>query len=155
MAEGTQRSLVLFDGLCNLCNGAVNFIIDRDPGARLAFAPLQSPTGLSTLHQLGFPTDVLSSVVLVENGKSYTRSTAALRIARHLGGLWPLIFVLVLIPRPLRDLIYDWIARNRYRWFGRRDSCRMPSPEIAGRFMDGDFAAKGEMKTASSKPRST
>jgi len=142
MSDAPNRPLILFDGVCNLCNSAVNFIIDRDPGAQLTFAPLHSPTGNMMLTRFGLADDALGSIVLVENGNCYRRSTAALRIARYLKGLWSILFVFILIPRPLRDLIYDWIARNRYRWFGQRDSCRLPGPEIAGRFVDEDLAAK-------------
>lgn len=140
MPEMPERPLVLFDGLCNLCTGSVNFIIDRDPGARFTFAPLQSPTGQANLTRFGLENNPSGSVVLIENEKCFTRSTAALRIARELKFPWPLMSVFFLIPRLLRDVFYDFIAGNRYRWFGRRDSCRMPGPEIAGRFVDGDFA---------------
>lgn len=142
MSDAPNRPLILFDGVCNLCNSAVNFIIDRDPRAELTFAPLQSPAGKMMLARFGLADDALDSIVLVENSKCFTRSAAALRIARHLKGLWPILYVFILIPRPLRDLIYDWIARNRYRWFGRRDACRLPGPEIADRFVDGDVVVK-------------
>ncbi len=142
MSHAPSRPLILFDGVCNLCNGAVNFIIDRDPSAKLAFAPLQSPTGKMMLTRFGLADDALGSIVLIENDKCYRRSTAALRIARYLRGLWPILYAFTMIPRPLRDLIYDWIARNRYRWFGRRDACRLPAPGIADRFVDGDILAK-------------
>lgn len=137
MAVSTNeaRATVLFDGVCNLCNASVLFVIDRDPGGRFRFAPLQSDEGRAVLREHGFAGGDLSSVVLVERGRVYTRSAAALRIARRLTGAWPLLYALVAVPRPLRDAVYDWVARNRYRWFGREAACRMPTPELRRRFL--------------------
>ena len=128
-------TIVLFDGVCNLCNGAVDFIIDRDPQARFRFAALQSEAARPLLERCGLPAEFLGNIVLVEDGACYLRSTAALRIARRLATPWPLLYALVLVPRPLRDALYDWLARNRYRWFGKRESCRMPPPELEARFL--------------------
>ena len=116
-------AVVLFDGVCNLCHASVLFVIDRDPRAHFAFAALQGEEA------------ELGSVLLVEGGRVYARSTAALRIARRLRGAWPLLSVLVVVPRPIRDAVYDWIARNRYRWFGRQEACRIPTPELRSRFV--------------------
>jgi predicted DCC family thiol-disulfide oxidoreductase YuxK len=124
-----DRPVVLFDGVCNLCNGVVRFIIARDPSARFRFAPLQWPVA-------GAAPGTADSIVLVEAGKRYTRSTAALRIARGLRFPWPLLYALVLTPRPLRDAVYDWVARHRYGWFGKRAACMVPTPEIRGRFLE-------------------
>jgi predicted DCC family thiol-disulfide oxidoreductase YuxK len=135
LQSGERRSVVLFDGVCNLCNRSVLFVIDRDPHGHFAFAPLQSDEGQRLLAAYAPGETDLSSVVLVEGGRAYTRSTAALRIARRLTGLWPLLRVFFLVPRPLRDGVYDWIARNRYRWFGREDACRVPTPELRARFL--------------------
>jgi predicted DCC family thiol-disulfide oxidoreductase YuxK len=128
--------VVLFDGVCNLCSWSVNFIIDRDPGARFRFAPLQSAEGRRLLARFGLPAEPITSMVLVEQDRCFTRSTAALRIARNLGGAWPLAYVFMLVPRPVRDVIYDWVARHRYRWFGRSDACRVPTPELRSRFLE-------------------
>jgi predicted DCC family thiol-disulfide oxidoreductase YuxK len=134
--EQTAGSIVLFDGVCNLCNGAVQFIIRRDRRRQFRFASLQSETGQERLRQMNLPTAAFSTFVLSEGGKVYTRSTAALRIARRLPGAWPLLYAFVLIPRPVRDWVYDLVARCRYRLFGRQDSCMMPTPELKGRFLD-------------------
>ena len=132
----TTRSIVLFDGVCNLCNGAVQFIINRDPEGRFSFASLQSAAGQARLREFGLSTDAFDSFVLVEGGKAYTRSTAALRIARQLPGPWRFLYALIIVPRPLRDWAYDLVARNRYRLFGRRDSCMIPTPELKAKFLE-------------------
>jgi predicted DCC family thiol-disulfide oxidoreductase YuxK len=129
------HAVVLFDGVCNLCNASVNFIIDRDPGGYFRFASLQSDVAARLLRKAGRPDPGLESIVLVEGGKVYYRSDAILRIARNLKGAWPLMRIFSVIPRTLRDRIYDWIAKNRYRWFGKRDSCRIPTPELRARFL--------------------
>lgn len=130
-----KTALVLFDGVCNLCQGSVQFILLRDPKGRFRFASLQSEEGRRRLTEHGLPPESLSSLVLIENGKAYRRSTAALRIARHLSGAWPLAAVFLIVPRPLRDLAYDFVARNRYRWFGKTESCMLPRPEWRERFL--------------------
>ena len=131
-------AVVLFDGVCNLCNGAVNFIIDRDPDGYFRFAPLQSDVAATYLDDADGPDADLSTIVLVEGGQTYVRSTAALRIARRLTGAWPLLFLAIVVPRPLRDAVYNWVAHNRYDWFGRRDECRVPTPALRDRFLDYD-----------------
>jgi predicted DCC family thiol-disulfide oxidoreductase YuxK len=130
--------VVLFDGVCNLCNGAVNFAIDRDPASRLRFASLQSPSGRELLGRLGYPVTEAdpASIVLVDGGRVYERSAAVLRIARYLSGAWSLLVVFAVVPAPLRDLVYRWVAAHRYAWFGRSDVCRVPTPELRARFMD-------------------
>lgn len=128
-------AVVLFDGLCNLCNGAVDFIIDRDPQAQFRFAALQSDAARPLLARRGLSAERLGHIVLVEDGRCYLGSTAALRIARRLTSPWPLLYALLLVPRPLRDAVYDWVARNRYRWFGKRDRCRTPTPGLQARFL--------------------
>lgn len=128
--------VVLFDGVCNLCNGAVNFIIDRDPSARFRFAALQSSQAAELLAPLGrVPEAEPNSFILVEDGRLYERSTAALRVARRMGGAWRLFYAFILIPRPIRDAAYRFIAKNRYRWFGKAEACRMPTPELRARFL--------------------
>ena len=132
---GPERPVILFDGVCNLCNRFVLFVIDRDRQAHFSFASLQSEPGRRLLQAYGIPDDV-STLVLVEDGRVSTRSTAALRIASWLGPAWSMCRVLMLIPRPARDLVYDWVARYRYAWFGRLDSCRLPTNELRTRFLD-------------------
>ncbi len=130
------HALVLFDGVCNLCNGSVQFIIDRDPNAYFRFAALQSDAAAPALAHCGRGDSTLDSIVLVEGGVCYSRSDAALRIARRLSGLWPVVYVGILFPRLVRDLVYELIARHRYRWFGRTETCRIPTPELRARFLD-------------------
>jgi len=127
---------VLFDGECNLCNGAVDFLLCRDPRGRLRFAALQSPAAARLLAGARAPTPLPDSLVLVADGAVHVRSGAALRIVARLRWPWPLLFVFWLVPRPLRDLAYDFVARRRTRWFGRRSSCRVPTPEERGRFLE-------------------
>lgn len=128
--------MILFDGVCNLCNGFVMFVIARDPGARFKFGPLQSPAAERLLGDVASRDRWPDSVVLVENGRVWTRSAAALRIARGLTFPWPLAYAFVAVPRPIRDWIYDLVARRRYHWFGKRDVCMMPTPALAARFID-------------------
>jgi len=129
--------IVLFDGVCNLCNGAVRFIVDRDPQAHVCFASLQSDTARQLLAEFGvsLPDADPGTLYLIENGRLYDRSTAALRIARHLHGLWPLVSVFQAVPAFVRDPVYEFVAARRYRWFGREDACRVPTPEEASRFL--------------------
>jgi len=129
-------SILLFDGVCHLCHGAVQFILRRDPHGRIHFASLQSGKGQELLA--GFPyADSLQSVVLIENGVLYTKSDAVLRAGRKLRGAWPALSRAgMLLPRRLRDAVYDWIARNRYRWLGRAEQCMLPAPEIKSRFLE-------------------
>lgn len=136
MTKDPDRPLVLFDGVCNFCDASVRFIIKRDPRRIFRFAALQSRPGQQELKHCGLPESDLSTIVLIEGPKIYTRSTAALRIARRLNGLWPLLYVLLLIPRPIRDALYGLIAKNRYRWFGKKEACSVPTPDIMERFLD-------------------
>ena len=132
MPMNGDKPAVLFDGVCNLCNGAVRFILARDPADRFRLASLQSEAARRLLGHEG-PGE---TIVLLEAGKTYTKSTAALRIARGLRFPWPLLYAFAAVPRPLRDLVYDWVARHRYRWFGKRDACPWPTPEVRGRFLE-------------------
>jgi len=128
-------SVVLFDGVCNLCNAAVRFVIERDPSARFRFAPLDSAAARALLQTAPAPAALPDSIVLVDDEGVFTRSDAALRIARRLTFPWPLAYVFILVPRVLRDALYEWIARHRYSWFGRRDTCMVPTPELRERFL--------------------
>ncbi|XWX04493.1 thiol-disulfide oxidoreductase DCC family protein [Aggregatilineales bacterium SYSU G02658] len=133
------QAVVLFDGVCNLCTGAVQFIIKRDPKGRFRFAALQSDYAQALLrkHNLNIPLDGRDdTVALVEDGRVYTHSDAGLRIARHLSGPVRLAAPLIIVPRFIRDTVYRLIARHRYRIFGRQDTCWMPTPELRARFLD-------------------
>lgn len=130
-------AVVLFDGVCSFCNKAVRFIIRRDRNAYFRFASLQSDAGIALLADHG-QAPRLDSIVLVENGRVFTESTAALRIARRLDGWWKAAVVLLAIPKPVRDFVYRSFARRRYRWFGRQESCMLPTPEQKARFLDID-----------------
>ena len=126
---------VLFDGVCNLCHGTVNWIIRHDKPARFRFAPLQSRAGAAIGRQYGLDPDALDTLVLVEGGKAYTKSTAALHIVRSVDSPWRVLYGLTIVPRPVRDLLYDWFARGRYRRFGKRDECMVPPPDVRERFL--------------------
>lgn len=126
---------MLFDGVCNFCNSAVNFIIKRDKKKRYVFGPLQSEPGRRLLAAHNLPADKLSTFILIEDGKAYSKSAAALRIARNLSGLWPLLYPLIILPAFIRDIVYNIIAKNRYRWFGKMDQCMMPTAELRARFL--------------------
>ena len=128
--------LILFDGVCNLCSFWVRFVIRRDPKKEFRFAPLQSAAGQETLRRLALGGGEPHTMVFVEEGKAYLKSSAALRIVRRIGGLWPLVFVFIVIPAPARDFFYDWVARNRYRWFGRKETCVAPTPDLKDRFLE-------------------
>ena len=128
-------SVIVFDGVCNLCNGFVQFVIARDPAARFRFAPLQSEAGRRVLESAGAVEPLPDAVALVESGRAFVRSTAALRIVRRLRAPWPLAYAFIVVPRPLRDWLYDVVARHRYRWFGTRDDCMVPTPELRARFL--------------------
>lgn len=133
--EAPANPLVLFDGVCNLCNRSVQTILRHDRQARFRFASLQSPLGEKLREDLGIDREKVDSVILVEGGRWYKESDAALRIARGLGGFWRMFGILRLVPRPLRDAAYRLIARNRYRWFGKTETCWVPTPELRGRFL--------------------
>lgn len=130
-----MERIILFDGVCNFCDGAVQFIIKRDPKAHFSFASLQSKPGQNLLIKWGLPTDTFNSMVYVKGTRVYTKSTAALKIVRELKGYWPLLYALILIPKPVRDIAYDLIAKNRYKWFGKKDACMVPTPDVRKRFL--------------------
>lgn len=139
MANETNHPLILFDGDCNLCHGLVRFVIKRDRKAKYRFASLQSEVGQAALKTAMGSDGMVTlpdSIVLVQHGKVRMKSTAALAIARGIRWPWPLLAVFWLVPYPLRDFIYDWVARNRLRWFGKREECWIPTPELLGRFLD-------------------
>jgi predicted DCC family thiol-disulfide oxidoreductase YuxK len=132
-----EHPIVLFDGVCNFCNGAVIFIADRDRDARFRFASLQSPIAAELLEARGveLPPGDPDTLMLIEGGKVYDRSDAALRIARHLRVPVSFAAAFMVVPRSVRDAAYRFIAKNRYRWFGRSEQCRIPTPELRARFL--------------------
>ena len=130
-----HHPVVLFDGVCNLCNAAVAFIIDRDSQGVFRFAPLQSDIGQILRARCDLDSATIDSIVVVEQGQCLMRSSAALAIAKRLDGLWPLLYGFILIPLPVRDTVYDFVATHRYRWFGKKDTCRLPLPDERARFL--------------------
>lgn len=130
--------VLLFDGYCILCNAAVDFVLKQDKNHRIRVGAMQSPEGQRVLLHYGLLPTYQESVVLVENKKIYLGSTAALRLARILGGGWALFYLLIFIPKKWRDRIYQWIGTNRYSWFGKNESCRIPSNAEANRFLHLD-----------------
>ncbi|MEY4935135.1 MAG: hypothetical protein RIS64_1494 [Bacteroidota bacterium] len=130
-----SSSIILFDGVCNLCDGVVQFVLKKDKKARFRFAALQSERGTALLKQFGLSTTNYNSFVLIESGRVYQKSTAALQVLKGLGGVWMLLYAFMIVPRPIRDAIYDRVARNRYRFFGKKDECMLPTAEIRARFL--------------------
>lgn len=128
-------NVVYFDGVCNLCNSAVNFLIDQDKEGRLKFASLQSEAGKAVLHRSGLPEQDYDSFILVKNGQLLLKSDAVLEVVRLLGGAWSLLYSFKIIPRDWRDWLYTQVAQNRYRLFGKRTECRLPTPELRARFL--------------------
>ncbi len=135
MKSQVNSPVLLFDGVCNLCNASVQWILTHDRRGVFRFAALQSENGQALLRQFGLDQEKFDSVVLVHNDRIFLRSDAPLEFVRHLGGAWPRLYGFKIIPRFLRDAIYNWIARNRYRWFGRREACMLPRPEWKARFL--------------------
>ncbi|MBN8649994.1 MAG: thiol-disulfide oxidoreductase DCC family protein [Cytophagales bacterium] len=134
-APGAVEPVILFDGVCNLCNSSVLFIIQRDPKAKFRFASLQSDFGKAQMLRFGLNYSELNSVLLIKQETLYQKSNAALEIARNLTGGWPLLYVFKMVPAFLRDWIYNWIAQNRYGWFGKKDACMIPTPQLKSRFV--------------------
>ena len=133
-SESENKTIVLFDGVCNFCSGSVLFIIKRDPKEYFRFAALQTEPGKKIMQQYGIGEDRPESIILVENGRVWYRSSAALRIAWKLRRGWPLMYGFIIIPPVIRDFFYNIIAKNRYKWFGQKESCFIPTPEIRSRF---------------------
>lgn len=131
-----EPAIILYDGECSFCDGSVQFILDHDPTGKFRFAASQSEAGRELLVRAGLPAEGVGSIVLLEDGEVYTKTTASLRIARKLRGLSPLAYPLILVPRAVRDFFYNVFAANRYRWYGRLEQCRVPSPEERDRFLD-------------------
>jgi predicted DCC family thiol-disulfide oxidoreductase YuxK len=128
--------VIYFDGVCNLCSGAVQFLLKHDKKNVFRFASLQGEAGQNMLAANRFPTDQFKSFILEENGRIFTRSEAALRTSRLLGGGWPLLYGFMIVPAFIRNAIYDLISNNRYKWFGKKETCWLPRPEWADRFLN-------------------
>lgn len=131
-----DTSIVLFDGVCNLCNSSVQFIIKRDKKKKFLFAPLQGKKGQEIFLKHSLPAGELNSFILAEGDNIYIKSTGALRMLKKLGGPWSLLYAFIIVPPFIRDGIYSWVAKNRYKWFGKKDSCMIPTPDLKERFLD-------------------
>ena len=130
-----QQSIIFFDGVCNLCTNSVKFVIKRDKKDAFRFAPLQSDAAHQYLGPFGLSLGELNTIILLEDNKVYQRSAAALRIARKLGGGWPLLYGFMIFPAFIRDFVYNQIAKRRYRIWGKQDSCIVPTPELKAKFL--------------------
>lgn len=130
------RKIILFDGVCNLCNSSVQFIIKKDKKKQFRFASLQGKFGQEILKKYNLPADNFNSFILLDDEKLYTRSTGALRMLKHLGGGWSLLYGFIIFPAFIRDAVYNWVAQNRYKWFGKKDECWLPTKELKERFLE-------------------
>jgi predicted DCC family thiol-disulfide oxidoreductase YuxK len=135
MEKYQQDNIVLFDGVCNLCNSAVNFLIDIDKKNQLHFASLQSDFGQQVLRNFQMQTDNFDTFIFLHQGKLFTRSSGALEIMRLLGGFWYLLYFFIVVPPFIRDGVYKMVSKNRYKWFGSQEACRIPTPELKARFL--------------------
>lgn len=133
--ENKVIRIILFDGVCNLCNGWVNFVICRDRSMRFRFASLQSDAGRCCLERLGLDVSEIDTVVFIENDRYWLKSTAVLKIISRLGGLWRLFYLFLVVPVNWRDAVYSWVAERRYRWFGKRAQCMIPDKDVMNRFL--------------------
>ncbi len=132
-----QKKIILFDGVCNLCNASIQFIIKHDKKDEYRFAALQSPIGQKMIQERHINTADMDSIILIEPGVAYyTKSTAVLKVGKNFGGLWSLLAVFEWIPEGIRNVVYDFIAKNRYSWYGKKDICMIPTPEIKAKFLD-------------------
>ena len=130
-----EQPIILFDGICNFCDSAVNFLIRHDKKSRIRFAALQSQPGQHLLKQHNLSTTSFDTFVLLDKGKTYTRSTAALRVCRYLPGGWPLFYGFIIVPAFIRDVLYNLVAQNRYKWFGKKETCMIPDASVRQRFL--------------------
>lgn len=131
-----NKKILLFDGVCNLCASAVQFVLKRNKKENIYFASLQSNIGQQLMQQHQLDSTVINSLVYIENGKAYSKSTGALRMAKQLSGLWPLLYGFIIVPPFIRNVVYNWVAKNRYRWFGKQETCWLPQPKWNARFLD-------------------
>ncbi|MEX0997601.1 MAG: thiol-disulfide oxidoreductase DCC family protein [Flavobacteriaceae bacterium] len=130
-----NKKIILFDGVCNLCNGSVVFIIKRDEKDVFRFAAIQSEEGQELIQKHKIDTSKVDSILLLDGENFYAKSTAALKIAKHLSGGYPLLYGFMILPRFFRNWVYEIIARNRYKWFGKKESCMIPTPELKAKFL--------------------
>lgn len=134
---GKNHKIVLFDGVCNLCNGAIQFMIERDKKNVFRYAALQSEAGQRLVKERGIDTEMVDSIILIDPGVAYyTKSDAALEIGKQLKGYGTLSSILLAIPTSIRNIVYDFIARNRYKWYGKKQECMIPTPELKAKFLD-------------------
>jgi predicted DCC family thiol-disulfide oxidoreductase YuxK len=129
-----MEKVILFDGVCNLCNGIVQFVMKRDKKKQIKFASLQSDIGQKMVLK-HYGTTTIDSFIFVDNGKAYMKSSAGLRVCKHLSGPWKLLIIFIIIPTPIRDFFYSIIAKNRYKWFGKSETCMMPTKDMKDRFL--------------------
>ena len=132
----SDKQIILFDGICNLCNNIVIFIINRDTDNKFQFASIQSQSGKTLWHKHNLPIDLIDSFVLIKNEKVYFKSTAGLHVLRELGGVWKLCYLFIIIPTCMRDIVYNYIAKVRYKTFGKRDRCMVPTDDLKDRFLE-------------------
>ncbi|MDQ0271380.1 thiol-disulfide oxidoreductase DCC family protein [Cytobacillus purgationiresistens] len=130
-----MEKIILFDGECNFCDRSVQFILKRDDEALFRFASLQGDAGQKLLQQYDVPADT-DSFIFIDGNQCHDRSSAALNVFRHLSGGWKLLYGLIIVPKPIRDVFYNILAKNRYKWFGKKESCTLPSPDTRKRFLD-------------------
>lgn len=130
-----RNDIIFFDGVCNLCNASIDFIIKRDKNNRFLVGALQDENSRKVLVEYQVDVNYLDSIVLLQDGEIYCKSTAALKISRSLSGIWPVFYPLINLPEGFRDTIYDWIASNRYAWFGKKDTCRLPTHQERAKFL--------------------
>ncbi len=132
------HKILLFDGVCNLCNNTVLFVIKRDRKKQIKFGAIQSQEGKMLLQKFGIDQQYLGSLIFIDEGKVYLKSSGALRLSKYLSGLWPLLYALMVIPAFIRNPIYDFVAANRYKWFGKKEVCMIPTPELKSLFLNDE-----------------
>jgi predicted DCC family thiol-disulfide oxidoreductase YuxK len=132
------HKILLFDGVCNLCNNTVLFVIKRDRKKQIRFGAIQSQEGKKLLQSFGIDQQYLGSLIFIDEGKVYLKSSGALRLSKYLSGLWPLLYALMVIPAFIRNPIYDFVAANRYKWFGKKEVCMIPTPELKSLFLNDE-----------------
>ncbi|MFC7357156.1 thiol-disulfide oxidoreductase DCC family protein [Jejudonia soesokkakensis] len=130
-----NHKIVLFDGVCNLCNTSVTFLIKRDKNDVFRFAALQEEPGVSLLQKYHIDPKETDSIILIDNGKAYVKSSAALRAAKYMSGFYPILYGFMIVPKFIRNAVYDYIAKNRYKWYGKKESCMIPTPELKQKFL--------------------
>jgi len=133
-----EKKIVLFDGVCNLCSSAVQFIIKRDKKNQFLFASLQSSSASGLLKKYSYTQSEFNSFILIDNNKVYTHSSAVLHVLKSLSSIWSICYIFIIVPKFIRDGIYNFIAKHRYKWFGKKQECWVPTPELQSKFLDYD-----------------